>query len=214
MAKASAGNGTKIKKSNSACPNLGKAAHTLSNSAQESYLTKAQVRSAIAAIDISSNSDLMRMARWRAFTAGTDAEDLLQEAILRALTSRGFPCGLKTEHFLKGVMRSIASAIIAKHERDEALCRDQIDLPVLRLAPDEACEFAERADAWRQALDDVVAGSQEIEKVIDGIDQGLCGRALAEFANTDQTRLASVRKSIKRRVTRACAELKGLEEAA
>ena len=214
MAKASASNGTKIKKSTSACPNLGKGAHTSSNSAQASYLTKAQVRSAIAAIDISSNSTLMRMARWRAFTAGIDAADLLQEAILRALTSRSFPCGLKTEHFLMGVMRSIASATIAKRARDEALCRDEFNLPVLQLAPDEACEFAERADAWRQGLDDVVAGSQEIKKVIDGIDQGLCGRALAEFANTDQARLASVRKSIKRRVARACAKLNGLEEAA
>ena len=214
MAKASATNGTKIKKSTSACPNLGKAAHMSSNSAQASYLTKAQVRSAIAAIDISSNSTLMRMARWRAFTAGINAEDLLQEAILRALTSRSFRCGLKTEQFLMGVMRSIASAIIAKRARDEALCRNQINLPVSPLAPDEACDFAERADAWRHALDNVVAGSQEIEKVIDGIDQGLCGRALAEFADTDQARLASVRKSIKRRVARACAKLNRLEEAA
>ena len=214
MAKASASNGTKIKKSTSACPNLGKGAHTSSNSAQASYLTKAQVRSAIAAIDISSNSTLMRMAHWRAFTAGIDAADLLQEAILRTLTSRSFPCGLKTEHFLMGVMRSIASAIIAKRERDEAFCSDQFNLPVLPLAPDEACEFAERADAWRQALGDLTAGSQEIEKVIDGIDQGLCGRALAEFADTDQARLASVRKSIKRRATRACAKLNRLEEAA
>ncbi|GAB5351930.1 sigma-70 RNA polymerase sigma factor region 4 domain-containing protein [Qipengyuania sp. 483] len=214
MAKASAGNGTKIKKSTSACPNFGKAAHTSSNSAQVSYFTKPQVRSAIAAIDISSNSTLMRMARWRAFAAGIDAEDLLQEAILRALTSRNCPCGIKTEHFLMGAMRSIASEIIAKRERREALCLYQFDQPVLPIAPDEACEFTESADAWRQALDSVIAGSQEIEKVIDGIDQGLCGRALAEFANTDQARLASVRKSIKRRVARACAKLNELEEAA
>ena len=86
MAKASAGNGTKIKKSTSACPNLGSAAHTLSSSAAGSYLTKAQVRAAIAAIDTAANSKLMRVARFRAFTTGIDAEDLLQEAILRALS--------------------------------------------------------------------------------------------------------------------------------
>jgi DNA-directed RNA polymerase specialized sigma24 family protein len=214
MAKASAGNGTKIKKSTSACPNLGKAAHTSSNSAQASYLTKAQVRSAIAAIDTSSNSTLMRMARWRAFTAGIDAEDILQEAILRTLTSRRCPAGLKMEYFLMAVMRSIASAIIAKRKRNEDLYRAELDLVVSPLAPDEACEFAERADAWRQALDDVIAGSQEIEKVIDGIDQSLCGRALAEYANTDRVRLASVRKAIKRRVNNACIDLIIVSEAA
>ncbi|KZY94831.1 hypothetical protein A3748_09540 [Erythrobacter sp. HI0077] len=150
----------------------------------------------------------MRMARFRAFTAGIDAEDILQEAILRTLTSRSCPAGLKMEYFLMAVMRSIASAIIARRKRDEARYCSELDLVVSPVAPDEACEIAERSDAWRQAFDDVVAGSSEIERVVDGIDQGLCGKALAEFANTDLARLASVRKTIKRRAARACAYLR------
>ena len=153
MAKESVGNGTKVKKLASACPNPGNGAHTSSNSTAGSYLTKAQVRAAIAAIGTSANSRLMRVARYRAFTAGIDAEDLLQEAILRALTSRRCPAGLKMEHFLMAVMRSIASAIIAKRKRDETLYCDESDLPVAPLAPDEACEIAQRADACRIALE-------------------------------------------------------------
>lgn len=214
MTKASAGNGIKIKKSTNACPNSGSAAHTSTNNATRSYLTKPQVRAAIAAIDFRANTKLMRMARFRAFTAGIDAEDVLQEAILRTLTSRRCPAGLKMEYFVMGVMRSIASAIIAKRYSDEARYCNQLHLVASPLAPDEACEIAERSDAWRKALDDVVAGSPEIERVVDGIDQGLCGKALAEFANTDLARLASVRKTIKRRAARACAYLSAMEQAA
>ena len=214
MAKATAGNGKKSKKSKSACPNSGNAAHTSTNNATRSYLTQQQVRAAIAAIDFRANSKLRRMARIRAFTAGIDAEDILQEAILRTLTSRSCPAGLKMEYFLMAVMRSIASAIIARRKRGEARYCNEIDLVVSPLAPDEACEIAERSDAWRQAFDDVVGGSPEIERVVDGIDQGLCGKALAEFANTDRARLASVRKAIKRRVNSVCVELIILGEAA
>lgn len=214
MAKASAGNGTKIKKLTSACPNSGSGAHTSSSSAVGSHLTKPQVRAAIAAIDTRANSKLMRVARYRAFTAGIDAEDILQEAILRTLTSRSCPAGLKMEYFLMAVMRSIASAIIARRKRDEARYCDELELVVPPLAPDEACEIAERSEVWRLAFDAVVAGSPEIERVVDGIDQGLCGRALAVFANTDQARLASVRKTIKRRATSVCVKLIDLDEAA
>ncbi|MCP9221923.1 hypothetical protein MKP08_04070 [Erythrobacter sp. LQ02-29] len=214
MAKATAGNSNKNKTSRSACPNSGSAAHTSTNSATRSYLTKPQVRAAIATIDFRANSKLMRMARFRALTAGIDAEDILQEAILRTLTSRRCPAGLKMEYFLMGVMRSIASAIIAKRYRDEAWYCNELHMVVSPLAPDEACEIAERSDAWRKALDDVVAGSPEIERVVDGIDQGLCGSALAEFANTDRARLASLRKAIKRRVNGVCVELIRLGEAA
>ena len=214
MAKASAGNGNQIKKLTSACPNSGSGAHSSSISARVAHLTKAQVRAALAAIDTGSNSKLMWVARYRAFNAGIDAEDLLQEAILRTLTSRRCPAGLKMEYFLMAVMRSIASAIIVKGKRDEALYRDEYDLPVSTLAPDETCEIAERADAWRQALDHVIGGSPEIERVVDGVDQGLCGKALAEFVNTDRARLASVRKTIKRRAARASAYLSAMEQAA
>lgn len=213
MTKASARNGTKIKKSTSACPNLGSAAHTSSNSAPASYLTKTQVHAAIAAIDIGANSKLKRVARYRAFTAGIDADDILQEAILRSLASRSCPAGLKIEHFLMAVMRSIASAAIAKRERNEKLFPQEFNLLVSPLGPEEVFEIAERADAWRQALDHVIGGSPEIERVVDGIDQGLCGRTLADFANTSQASLASVRKTIKRRAKHACTRICNLDEA-
>lgn len=95
MAKTTAGSGSKLKKSTSTCPNSGIGAHTSSSSATRAHLTTPQVRAALTAVDTRANSKLMRVARYRAFTAGIDAEDLLQEAILRTLTSRSCPAGLK-----------------------------------------------------------------------------------------------------------------------
>ena len=202
MARASASNGNKIKKPTNACPNPGNGAHISSNSAAGSYLTKAQMHSALAVIDTSASSMLMKVARHRTLTIGIDAEDLLQEAILRGLTSRSCPVGLKVEHFLMAVMRSIASDLLAKRQRLEMLRRKEVDLLVAPPAPDAASEFSERACACRQALDDVIGGSPEIERVVDGIDHGFCGKSLARFVGTDQARLASVRRTIKRRVSR------------
>lgn len=212
MAKASTG--TKIKKLRSVCPNLGSGAHTSSSSAAGSYLTKAQVRAAIAAIDIGANSKLMRVARYRAFNAGIDADDLLQEAILRALTSRRCPVGLKIEHFLMAVMRSIASAVIAKCERDEPLLREACDHLAPPHAPDKAYEIAVRAEACRKALEDVAGSSPKTEGVIDGISQGLCGKALANFAGMEQAELATVRRLIKRRAAKVWDHHKDLDFAA
>jgi hypothetical protein len=214
MNKASARNDTKIKKSTSTCLNLGKAAHTSSKSAPVSYLTKTQVRAALAAIDIGPNSKLKRAGRFRAFTAGIDADDLLQEAILRALTSRSCPVGLKIEHFLMAVMRSIASGVIAKRERDEVLYREAFEQLTPPCAPDKACEIAVRAEACRKALEDVAGDSPKIEGVIDGIGQGLCGKALADFVGLDQAELATTRRLIKRRAAKVWDEFKDLDFAA
>ncbi|KLE31499.1 hypothetical protein AAW01_07965 [Aurantiacibacter gangjinensis] len=156
----------------------------------------------------------MRVAHYRALTAGIDAEDLLQEAILRTLTSRACPAGLKMEHFLMAVMRSIASAIIVRRKRNEAHYCEEFDLVVSPLAPDEECEIAQRSDAWRQALEELAEGFPEIEEMIDGIGQGLCGKALAEFAGLDQTELATRRRLMKRRGAKAWKKLGDLDLAA
>lgn len=214
MTKASARNGTKIKKSTNACPNSGCGAHTSSNSAPASYLTKTQVCAAITAIDIGANSKLMRIARYRAFTAGIDADDILQDAILRALTSRSCPVGLKIEYFLMAVMRSIASAVIAKREREEPLFREVCDQFAPPAAPDKAYEIAVRADACRKALENIAGSSPKTEGVIDGIGQGLSGKALANFAGIEQAELATVRRLIKRRAAKVWDAFKNLDLAA
>ncbi|MBL45741.1 MAG: hypothetical protein CMN71_13760 [Sphingomonadaceae bacterium] len=178
-------------------------------------LTRAQIRRALAKIDIRPSSRLMKSARYRAYTADTCADDLLQEAILRAMTSRSCPAGLMVEHFLMGIMRSIASEILAKRERvTDALLDFDRERPAAPPTPEEEIAFVQRAETCRQALKEIAECSPETELVVDGIDQGLCGKALAQFAGIDQARLATIRRFVSRRSAIAWAKLDKVDEAA
>ena len=218
MAKAPAGNGANHNNSATACPNLGNAAHT-SSTASAKWLTRSQVRAALAGIDVGPGSQLHRSARYRAWTAGTDADDLLQEALLRAMTSRSCPANIRIECFLMGVMRSIANAIIAKRERERDLCDLVAAVEKERaehrsLSPIEEIDLRDRARASQDALDAICRNHTTAAKVIDGIDQGFFGKALARFAGTSQDELANVRRLIKRRAENVCAGLEHLDNAA
>lgn len=156
------------------CPNSGATAHT-SVSEQAACLSPAQMRAAIAQANINPGSPLDRYARYRAWTADLDADDLLQEAILRAISSRSCPSRIPI---------------------DELIC---------------AADFG---TACRSAIERVCEGDPLLVAVFDGIDQGLCGEALASHAETDKATLATKRRLIKRRVTIEWGALADLDEAA
>lgn len=159
MANTIAANGATTKNSSNACPNAGQSGHTPST-APSGRLTSAQVRQALNMIDTAPGSRLARYAKYRAFAADMDADDLLQEAIFRAMASRSCPAHIAMEHFLLGVMRSIASKVIEKRERaDDALRHYGRAYPNAPLAPDEALVLAERAEVSQRLVERVVAGS-------------------------------------------------------
>jgi len=137
----------------------------------------------------------------------------LHDAVERALTSRRCPASLHIEYFLMAVMRSIASTIIAKRETAETI-RLGSEFPSPAPTPAESLEFVQRADDCRKALEKVVKGSVVCAAVLDGIDQGLCGKALAERAGVGPVELATVRRMIKRRAQGVWAELENLNRAA
>ena len=214
MANAIAVNGSASRNSNTACPNADRLGHTSSNIPAD-RLTSAQVRAALETINIAPGSRLARYARYRAFTAGIDADDLLQEAILRAMTSRSCPAHIAVDHFLMGVLRSIASKVIEKRERaEDALLQYGGASPNAPLPPDAALAFAERADICRRSIEKIAEESPTTQAVVDGIAHGLCGKALAAFANVDQSDLATVRRTIKRRVASIWTKLAELDDAA
>ncbi|MEL7686068.1 hypothetical protein AAG596_01070 [Citromicrobium bathyomarinum] len=196
------------------CPNSGGTAHT-SVSEQAACLSPAQIRAAIAQADISLGSRLDRYARYRAWTANLDADDLLQEAILRAISSRKCPSHVPIEHFLMGIIRSIANAAIKRREReDEALFGFGLVAAKAAAPADELICAAERGKACRRAIQHVCEGDPLLEAVLDGIDQGLCGEALASSAEIDKAALATKRRLLKRRVTIEWGALADLDEAA
>ncbi|MEL7684460.1 hypothetical protein AAG594_09010 [Citromicrobium bathyomarinum] len=197
-----------------ACPNTDAEAHTSSKASTE-RLDAAQVRAALGELHIGRGSALMRYARYRAWTADLDADDLMQEAILRALSSRTCPSHISIEHFLMGVMRSIASAAIKRRERDvDTLLGYGLNAAEGPAPADQAICATERATVCRNAIERVIADDPLVEAVLDGIDEGLCGASLAWRARTDKATLATVRRLIKRRVASEWGALLDLDEAA
>lgn len=186
-----------------ACPNPASGPHN-NTKATNRRLSQSQVRTAFAAIDIGPGSRLRRYAGFRGWLAGIDAEDLLQDALLRALSSRSCPRSITIEVFLKGIMRSIASAIIEKREQEIDIAISHAEAAKISSAkltrPDDILTSKERQLACTAALASICEGSPHAETVLDGIDQGLRGKDLADHAMIDAGELATVRRFLKRRV--------------
>ena len=218
MAKASAGNGTNYNKSANACPNSAARAH-LSSKASEPRLTVAQVRAALVGVDTSPGSLLHRAARYHGWLAQTDPDDLLQDALLKAVTTRSCPAHVQVDRYVRGIIRSIASGIVAKRERNRnvaelARAAEEERLSNSVLSPDEELDRRERAGVCEEALARIGEGHRLAVMVIDGIGQGLRGKALEEFADADTLALANVRRLIKRRAATVWDDLYELDDAA
>lgn len=156
MAKASAGNVTNYNKSANACPNSAARAH-LSSKASEPRLTVAQVRAALVGVDMSPGSLLHRAARYHGWLAQTDPDDLLQDALLKAVTTRSCPAHVQVDRYVRGIIRSIASGIVAKRERNRnvaelARAAEEERLSNSVLSPDEELDRRERAGVCEEAL--------------------------------------------------------------
>lgn len=201
---------TNRNKSAPACPNPASSPHN-NTKATNRRLSRAQVRTVLATIDMGPGSDLRRYANYRGWMAGIDADDLLQEALLRALSSRSCSRSITIEVFLKGIMRSIASATIERREREidiEISNADAVTSSSSGIAqPDDILEWEERKLACSAALVNVCRGSPHAESVLDGIDQGLRGRDLAYHARIGVAELATVRRFLKRRAVAIWNEL-------
>ncbi len=194
----------KRNKSAPSCPNPAFGPHNITT-ASNSRLSQGQVRSALAAIDLGQSSRLRRYASYRGWRAGIDADDLLQEALLRALSSRSCPASITIEVFLMGIMRSIASAIVEKREREREIIvevggTDSWAAAGARLAqPDEILGRQDHQRVCAAALASICEGNPHAETVLDGINLGLRGLDLARHANIDPDHLATVRRFLKRR---------------
>ena len=201
-----------------ACPNPGTATHTHTKPSK-AMLSHSQVRTALAKLDISPGSPLRRCAQYFALTSEMDADDLLQEALLRAMTTRSSPAALGIEPFIKGVMRSIASGVIARHNHNAAVLRTGSIVGLFGQSqsptnPADVLDQCERAAVCAASLVSMSCGDPSIEKVLDGIGQGLCGKNLMAFADVTELQLATVRRTLKRRSITEYAALHRFDDAA
>lgn len=183
-------------------------ARAIDQDAQES-LTVDELRAAISAF---SAADMLRLRRAAChFKVGTSFEwkELLNEAIVRALEgSRHCPRDVPPVHFLANAMRSIVSA-----DRDSAALRPPTaslsatgtegvvhNLPSPQLSVEELRISREECAIRVAALEALFEDDEEAQMVIMGDIEGLDADAIREMQGWDKTKLATVRRRIRRRI--------------
>lgn len=140
------------------------------------------------------------------------AEDLRQEAYLRALDTRTCVAGTNMVGFLAGIMKSIASE--APRAKKRAQEDGKLDLMyVAEYGRDGVPEPAsDRPSPEDETLSKVfhakelekiatcIDGDEELQFLVEGIHDGLRGRELEELLNTDTKGLAAARKRLTRKL--------------
>lgn len=174
-------------------------------------------------VDGMSEADMNAVARasWHfAPRAGTEPEDLQQEAFVRALESRTCRVGVDIVAFICGIMKSIASDVprARRRARQRAEARGEPVRPIgveIAFVPDYEALGGLEADALSpedEALSTVfhsreldramasIADDDDLQLLVEGIHDGMTGKALEELLSTDTKGLAAMRKRLGRRV--------------
>jgi DNA-directed RNA polymerase specialized sigma24 family protein len=175
-------------------------------------------------VDGMSDADANAVAmasRHFAARAGMEAEDLQQEAFVRALESRSCRVGVDIVAFICGIMKSIASDMprARKKARQRAEARGEpvrpIGVEIAFVADYEALGglVADALSPEDEALSTVfhsreldramacIADDDDLHLLVEGMYDGMTGKALEELLSTDTKGLAAIRKRLGRRVT-------------
>lgn len=174
-------------------------------------LTKDEVRAELARIRLGARDPLGDAVAGHAARSGADPRELFNEAVKRALTTRGIPAGIPFEAVLAEIARSIASGWNVSRARAR---QSVFDLPVgdiVDLIPAGGYTVASPEDIIEQdrirqlcadALAQLARDEPRIEALVDGIGQGLRGDELMSALGITKRELATMRKALKRSAKR------------
>ena len=175
--------------------------------------SRAEVDAAIEALTDETWARLRKISALYASNRPVNPDDLLQEAILRALEgNRHCPRAVSIIHFLAGAMKSIAFDEVKKRgRRPEGRAipilkedgQPAMDLPDTNLSPEEQAIDAQECGLIRQSIHKLFSDNQVYEVIVDGIMEGLEGDDLRALTDLDATGFASARRLIRRRIGKA-----------
>ncbi|MFK4792375.1 hypothetical protein [Sphingobium sp. ZW T5_29] len=182
----------------------------------KSVLTRDEVREAMLQIKFKPGSEVSKAAEHFARLCRSDADDMLNEAVKRALSSRQCPTGIDVEQFLNGILRSISSS--RSIARTAAKNEVYVPIPELLAAvgltsmtsppPDEILEIERQRAVYAEVIEELARQSSAIAILIDAIDQGLRGKDIEDLLSISTHELAALRKTLKRRAEKAKAEVR------
>lgn len=156
---------------------------------------------------------LKLVARKYAFRRAMEADDLLQEAMLRALDSRNCPAHVDVVRFLAEAMRSIAHSEAEKAEHRSVLTAvpktgdplgDALAVPDPAVTAEANMIGEEAAGVIRQAILTLFDDDPQARDIVEGDMEEMTAAELRELTGLDQTAYNSKRRLIRRRLNIAC----------
>jgi DNA-directed RNA polymerase specialized sigma24 family protein len=158
---------------------------------------------------------LRKIARFYSIAGSMEADDLLQEAMMRALSTRECPVDVDVVRFLAQSMRSIANGAAAKMKRVAELAPvartgdatevtfdilDESNGPETILIVTQDADHCRATYAAIRALfeDDTIA-----KYVLEGLLEDMTPDEIRELTGLDKTGYDSKRKLIRRRIEKA-----------
>lgn len=166
------------------------------------------------AIQALSDADWIRLRKVaNAYSRGRsiEAEDLLQEAMRRALDGgRNCPAHVGVVKFLAEVMRSIAHAAkeTAAHQpqlvpvANHSTAETAVDPPDPAPGAEENLQGNQEIVAILALFDD----DETAQIILEGMMEGMRGEELKELTDLDETAYQSKRRLIRRRITKGLTE--------
>jgi RNA polymerase sigma-70 factor (ECF subfamily) len=158
---------------------------------------------------------LRKIARRCAPAGLMSPDDLLQETMMRALSTRQCPVDVDVVRFLAEAMRSIADGERAKMKHVAELVPvagtggstdDGLDLPDGRGGPEAELMTKQQEEGYRATSDAIralFADDSVALDVLDGISEGMEPADICEVTGLDRTAYASKRRLIRRRIDKA-----------
>ena len=186
------------------------------HSAVPKILSIAELRAAFESFSDADEVRLEKAARYLKWKCGVEIDELINEAVMRALNGdRRCRRDLPPVVFLIGVMKSLASDIIAKRKTDPIAKRAVGDAgstsgplaaePSADPNPEEALiakEERERAAAVKEELEDLFADNERALMVLWGEMGDLSAEEIREQTGMDKTTYASARRHVRRKIDR------------
>lgn len=173
--------------------------------------TKEEIEAAICGLASADYARLESAGRYFGRGAGFEIEDLVQEALMRALdTRRDCPADVPIVVFLIGVIRSLASGEREKdalrHPRipTETASADGYTLEIQELYPDaEASLIRDEEDARiREAFFALFEDDPVAQDILVGIMEDLTAEELRDLTGLDVTAYNTKRRLMRRRINK------------
>lgn len=175
------------------------------------HCSQGEIAERIEALSIADQARLLKAARYYAPRASMLSNDLLQEAMVRAIDgTRLCPADVSVVKFLANTMRSIARGELDKEERREADGGLEIQIVDDSLFSDMHADPApsqedalieiEGDEAFHNWLTDQFADDDEAMIVLLGMFENLKGQKLCEETGFNPDELATIRRRIKRKI--------------